>query len=76
MFMDNEWLFEPALETFQNIAACRNKASQTREHVLFVILTIVMIIDKLYRKLLFIFMASLPYFVCLMIEMVPLLGNH
>ena len=37
MFMENVWLLEPALEAFETIAACRNKASQMRECVLFAI---------------------------------------
>ena len=37
-FMENVWLLDPALEVFENIAACRNKLSQTREHVLLAIL--------------------------------------
>ena len=36
--MENVWLLEPALEAFENIAACRNKASQMRENILFAIL--------------------------------------
>ena len=37
-FMKNVWLPDPALEAFDNIATCRNKASQMRERILLAIL--------------------------------------
>ena len=35
--MENICLLDPVLEAFENIAACRNKASQMRERVLLAI---------------------------------------
>ena len=35
--MENAWLLGPALEAFENIEACRNKASQMRERILLAI---------------------------------------
>ena len=33
MSMENTWPLEPGLEAFENIAACRNKASQMSERI-------------------------------------------
>ena len=38
MFMENVWLIEPGLESSQNMTACKNKASRTRERIFFAIL--------------------------------------
>ena len=37
-FLESVWLLDPALEAFENIAACRNKGSQMRERILLAIL--------------------------------------
>ena len=39
-FMENVWLHEPTLEAFENIDACRNEVSHTREGILLAILRI------------------------------------
>ena len=36
--MENVWMLKSALEAFQNIATCRNKASQMRECILLAVL--------------------------------------